>query len=79
MLEDPAGRLVGVEVKAAATLGAKDFTGLESLAEEAPERFHAGFLLYTGERTLAFGERLWAIPVWDLWRGLEALDRSLCS
>jgi predicted AAA+ superfamily ATPase len=69
VLEDPAGRLVGIEVKAAATLGAKDFTGLESLAADAPERFHAGFLLYTGERALAFGERLWAIPVWDLWRG----------
>ena len=69
VLEGPAGRLVGVEVKAAATLGAKDFAGLESLAADAPDRFHAGVLLYTGERAVGFGERLWAIPVWDLWQG----------
>ena len=47
----------------------KDFAGLESLAADAPERFHAGVLLYTGERALCFSERLWAIPVWDLWQG----------
>lgn len=71
VLEADDGRLVGIEVKAAATLDAGDFKGLEALREAARKRFHRGVVLYTGREALAFGADLWGLPVSALWR-LEA-------
>jgi len=39
VLEDGAGRIVGIEVKAGATVGLQDFKGLRALAEVAGARF----------------------------------------
>jgi predicted AAA+ superfamily ATPase len=69
VLEDARGRLVGVEVKSAETIGAADFTGLERLAEAVGSRFLRGVVLYRGVETIAFGERLDALPIEALWRG----------
>ena len=41
VVEDGAGRLVGVEVKAAATVTSSDFRGLRGMAEATEERFRA--------------------------------------
>jgi hypothetical protein len=68
VLEDGAGQLVGVEIKAGAAVGKGDFAGLESLAEDAGEDFLRGVVLYTGEHALPFGDRLSALPVSALWR-----------
>ena len=68
VLEDSAGRLVGVEVKASATLGGRDWNGLKALAEAAGKRFHRGVILYTGSEVVPFGARLHALPVAALWR-----------
>jgi uncharacterized protein len=67
VLESRAGRLVGVEVKAAASLGPADFRGLKTLADAAGRDFHRGILLYTGEQVVPFGPRLHAVPVRALW------------
>ena len=67
VLEDRRGAVVGIEVKAAATVQTKDFNGLKDLAAEAKGRFRAGVVLYTGDQPVAFGERLFALPVAALW------------
>ena len=68
VLEDPAGRCVGIEVKASATVEASDFKGLRLLAEELGPKFVRGVVLYAGSETVAFGEKLHAMPVDTLWR-----------
>jgi hypothetical protein len=67
VLEDPSGRLVGIEVKTTAVVGAEDFKGLRALAEGAGKHFHRGIVLYTGTGMVPFGQNLHAIPVTALW------------
>lgn len=67
VLEDATGRVVGIEVKAAATVGARDFKGLRSLAEAAGEHFQRGIVIYTGGADIPFGKNLHALPVSSLW------------
>jgi len=63
-----AGREVaGVEVKAAATVTDADFRGLRQLARAAGDAFVAGVVLYDGEVSAPFGERLHAVPLRYLW------------
>jgi len=68
LLEDAAGQLVGLEVKAAATVGKKDFIGFDVLADSLGERFVQGIVLYTGEQVVSFSDRYAALPVSALWR-----------
>ena len=67
VIEDGRGRIVGIEVKAAATVTGKDFSGLRRLAAGAGEDFVSGIVLYDGDRTVPFGERMAAAPVSALW------------
>ncbi len=59
--------VAGVEVKTAASVAAKDFAGLRHLRDKLGNRFKAGVVLYTGKRTLSFGDRLAAVPLCGLW------------
>nr|WP_051571447.1 ATP-binding protein [Cryptosporangium arvum] len=68
VLEDRRGRVVGVEVKAASTVGPDDFRGLRRLADRLADDFVLGVVLYTGTATLPFGDRLRAMPVSALWQ-----------
>lgn len=67
--ERRSGEIVGVEVKSGATVRARDFAGLIHIRDELGDRFRAGAVLHTGERTLPFGDRLWALPLAALWSG----------
>ena len=67
VLEGPAGRIVGIEVKATHQPGGRDFNGLRALQETARENFLRGVLLYTGDQVLPFGPDLWAVPLSCLW------------
>lgn len=67
VIEDRAGRVAGVEVKAAASVQARNLAGLKKLAALAGPDFRAGILLYDGTETLPLGERLWAVPLCTLW------------
>ena len=67
VLEDRAGRLVGIEVKAAAAVQRRDFRGLETLAALVGERFIRGVLLFTGTTAVPFGPKLLALPVSQVW------------
>lgn len=68
LLEDAAGRLVGLEVKASSTVVRKDFSGFDSLAEDTGQRFTRGIVLYAGEHAVSFGAHRVALPVSALWR-----------
>lgn len=67
VLERGAGRVAGVEVKAAATVTAADFRGLRKLQGAAGKRFAAGVVLYDGETSVSFGVGLHAVPIRALW------------
>jgi uncharacterized protein len=67
VLEDGKRRLVGLEIKAAATVTAQDFRGLKRLQGHVGKRFCAGLVLYDGNRVLPFGPDLTAVPLSALW------------
>lgn len=68
IIEASDGRVVAIEVKASATPDRRDLRGLEFLRDELGPRFVRGVLLYSGEQTLPFGDRIWAMPIDSLWR-----------
>jgi len=67
VLEASGGRVVGVEVKASASVNEGDFAGLRTLAAEAGKKFVRGVLLYGGDAVLPFGDGLVAAPISALW------------
>ena len=67
VIEDRQGRVVGIEVKAAATVTGSDLGGLRKLAEACGERFVLGLVLYDHDKTVPFGDRLAAAPLAALW------------
>ena len=67
VIENETAGLVGIEVKAAATVNARDFKGLRKLADATGGALRLGLVLYDGEHTVPFGERLFAAPVSCVW------------
>jgi predicted AAA+ superfamily ATPase len=67
VLEDRTGRVAGVEVKASATLTAKDVRGLQALAEAAGKKWVRGVILYTGTEVIPFAANLHGVPLGRLW------------
>ncbi len=63
VLESTDRQLIGIEVKAAATVTPDDFRGLRKLQTLTGASFISGIVLYDGDQALPFGERLWAIPL----------------
>ena len=68
VIERGAASIAGVEVKAAATVTSSDFRGLKKLKKATDDRFASGVVLYDGEITSSFGDRMFAVPI-----------RSLCD
>jgi predicted AAA+ superfamily ATPase len=75
VLEDRSGRLVGIEIKAAAALSAGDVKGLRAMAQTLGDRFHRGILLYAGQETIPFAHNIHALPIAALWL-MGAMPRS---
>ncbi len=63
VVERDAGAIAGVEVKASGTVRPSDFRGLRKLKGALGERFAGGAVVYDGEATVPFGDRLYAVPV----------------
>jgi len=61
------GRVIGLEAKATDAISQDDFRGLAALRERLGDNFIHGFVLYTGDRSLSFGDRLTALPISAIW------------
>ena len=68
VLELSRDRLIGIEIKAASTVQNNDFKGLRRLYDSVGDRLHRGIVLYSGEQSVAFDGRLWAVPISALWQ-----------
>ncbi len=68
VIEDESGGVVGLEIKASATVRPADFTGLRRLAAAAGRKFRLGVVLHDGDAVIGFGEQLFAAPLSCLWR-----------
>lgn len=64
------GQVVGIEVKAGATVRNDDFRGLRRL-QEVCKNFVMGIVLYDDEHTLPFGDQMYAVPISTLWSPFE--------
>jgi len=71
VVEDVLGQIVGIEVKASATVRASDFNGLRKLAGASGDDFRLGVVLYDGHRVLPFGDRLLAAPLSSVWMSVQ--------
>ena len=67
VLERSADALVGIEIKAGATVGPGDFKGLKRLQASARDRFKCGIVLHDGERIQQVSPELFAMPFAMLW------------
>ncbi len=66
---ESAGRVAGIEIKAASTVSGDDFKGLRKLRDAARHSFTSGVVLYDGVTVAGFGEGLYAVPITYLWEG----------
>lgn len=67
VLETGGGALIGIEVKAAATVSAADFRGLRKLGDARGDDLKLGVVLYDGENIVPFGDHLFAAPISCAW------------
>jgi len=67
VIEDRRGRVIGIEVKASATVRAQDLRGLRQLQAAVGDKFVQGLVLHDHDRITPFGEKLHAAPVSLLW------------
>ncbi len=70
VLEQDDNRLIGIEVKASATIRQRDFKGLKTFADLTGDQFKFGLVLYTGSRFLPFydgSKPFFAVPLSVLW------------
>lgn len=67
VLERDDGMIVGIEIKASATVKSRDFGGLRTLAEATGDRFAFGVVLYDSTDVVPFGDNLAAAPISSLW------------
>ena len=67
LLETASGQLIGIEVKAAATVTASDARHLAWLRDQTGDAFAAGIVLHTGPYAFPVSDRIVAAPVSTLW------------
>ncbi|PHS20101.1 MAG: AAA family ATPase [Kangiella sp.] len=66
VLEQTNGDIIGIEVKASASIKTQDFRGLKKLAEFSGKKFQRGILFYSGTDILPFhqdGNEFYALPI----------------
>lgn len=67
IIENNAGEIAAVEVKASATIDRSDRRWLERLRDARSAKFKAGVIIHAGAQTTPLGDRLWAVPFSGLW------------
>jgi predicted AAA+ superfamily ATPase len=67
LLRSADGRIVGIEVKAAASVSKRDARHLAWLRDTMGGDFARGIVLHTGTLAYPLGDKLWALPIATLW------------
>ena len=67
VLERDDGMIIGIEVKASASVTVSDFSGIRKLAEACGKNFAFGVVLYDGDTVVPFARGLAAAPISCLW------------
>jgi len=67
VLENQAGALIGIELKAAASVSKSDLSGLRRFRQASGDAFQQGLVLYDGTETLPLGDGFWAVPIAVFW------------
>jgi uncharacterized protein len=67
VLENRAGEIAAIEVKASASLSRGDSKALERLRDARSKDFRCGVVIYAGDQTVPLGDRLFAVPLSGLW------------
>ncbi len=67
VIESANGDIVGVEIKATASIQSQHLKGLRNLAQTAGDQFKMGVILYDGKETIPLGDQIWAAPISTLW------------
>lgn len=67
VLERRGGDVVGVEIKSGLAVDDSDFAPLRAFASRLGARFTRGIVLYAGRESIAFGQKLHAVPLSALW------------
>lgn len=68
VLEAHDGSVVGIEVKASASVSSDDFAGMRELARLTGSAFKFGVVLHSGSNTTPFESNMFAMPIESLWR-----------
>ena len=68
VIEDRMGRVVGVEVKAAAAVNYDDAAGLRDLKEAVGKKWMRGIVLHSGPHATAMAPDMHALPMGALWQ-----------
>jgi predicted AAA+ superfamily ATPase len=67
VLERSPGHLIGIEVKASATIRPADIRGLTKIRDAALDQFKLGVVLHDGDCVQEVSERIFTAPVSILW------------
>ncbi|MBK6322718.1 MAG: ATP-binding protein [Burkholderiales bacterium] len=76
VIEDRRGRVIGIEVKASATVRPQDLRGLRQLQAAVGDKFVHGLVLHDHDRITPFDEKLHAVPVSMLWETGDGLPQK---
>jgi uncharacterized protein len=68
VLEDQRGRIIGIEIKASATLRPNDFSGLRKLEQAAGDKFIYGLVLHDHDRITPISAKIQGAPLSLLWQ-----------
>ena len=67
VLENRSAEIVGIEVKASASIRPREYSGLVKLRDARGDQFKTGIVIYTGSQTIPLSHRIWAVPLSGLW------------
>jgi predicted AAA+ superfamily ATPase len=68
VLENRRGEIIGIEIKASASVSQADLRGMRRLRDVAGRRFRAGLVLSTVRQATSLGAQMSALPIEALWR-----------
>lgn len=68
ILQNRAGKIIAIEVKSGQNVSLSDFKHIKLLQEKMGKKFIKGFVVYTGNQIIPFGDDIFAIPINLLWQ-----------